>query len=117
MSKLAKAIDATTTGNVREARDLKLNYLDITEETSIVSHYSLDKQYRIGVAFRQTIYISERDNFSDAVLAVKRAMIEEVFGEFRPYIIEMQSALYVEDRARIRTLLAELENKMFADGL
>jgi hypothetical protein len=35
-------------------------------------------------------------------------VIEEVFGEFRPMIIEMRSALYDDDKTRIRGLLAEL---------
>ena len=44
-------------------------------------------------------------------------MIEEVFGEFRPMIIEMRAALYDEDTSRVRRLLAEMEHSMFADGI
>jgi hypothetical protein len=51
------------------------------------------------------------------LFSVKRAMIEEVFGEFRPLIIEMRRSLYDEDTQRVRTLLARLEEQMFTDGV
>ena len=47
---------------------------------------------------------------------IRAALLEQVFGEFRPLILEMRSALYDEDRHRIRTLLAELEHQMFHEN-
>ena len=55
--------------------------------------------------------------YTEALRDLKRAMIEEVFGEFRPMIIEMRAALYDEDTSRVRRLLAEMEHSMFTDGI
>ena len=57
------------------------------------------------------------DLYTEALRDLKRVMIEEVFGEFRPMIIEMRAALYDEDTSRVRRLLAEMEHSMFADGI
>jgi hypothetical protein len=54
---------------------------------------------------------------SEALRNMKRAMIEEIFGEFRPIILELRASVYDNDLTRMRTLLAELENQMFTDGL
>lgn len=119
MSKLAKSIDATLTGNVKASRDLKLNYLD----TSIAFNpMPLTKQIRFSVKlecdrFIEDSLIKNKNIYSEVLKDIKRAMIEEVFGEFRPMIIEMRSALYDDDKTRIRGLLAELEERMFNDGL
>ena len=86
---------------------------------------------RIGIMLRAKLetkaYISSSDcnsspaadhnNYTEALRDLKRAMIEEVFGEFRPMIIEMRAALYDEDTSKVRRLLAEMEHSMFAGGI
>ena len=130
MSKLAKAIDATLTGDVKLARSLKLNYLQV-EKISQELHDPMFFEKRIGIMLRAKLetkaYVSSSDcisssaadhnNYTEALRDLKRAMIEEVFGEFRPMIIEMRAALYDEDTSRVRRLLAEMEHSMFADGI
>jgi uncharacterized protein (DUF1810 family) len=120
MSKLAKAINSTLTGDVKAARNLKLNYLDVSRTVSDVDHLRLAKKYKIGVKLETSCWLEEglvADAYHEMLFSVKRAMIEEVFGEFRPLIIEMRSALYDEDTRRVRTLLAQLEEQMFTDGV
>lgn len=79
--------------------------------------------YDIGVKFNKRAYLDEfaemqnPDSHYEMVKSISRDMIEEVFGEFRPYLIEMRSALYDRDDIRLHTLLAELEEKMFVEGL
>lgn len=130
MSKLAKAIDATLTGDVKLARSLKLNYLSV-EKISQELHDPMFFEKRIGIMLRAKLetkaYVSSSDcisssaadhnNYTEALRDLKRAMIEEVFGEFRPMIIEMRAALYDEDTSKVRRLLAEMEHSMFADGI
>ena len=53
----------------------------------------------------------------DAIKDIKRAIIEEVFGEFRPLIYDMRAALYDGSKADLRKLLGELEDAMFHDGV
>ena len=121
MSKLAKAINATVTGDVKATRDLKLNYLEVSKTVSEAEYPRLAKKYKIGVKLETSCWLDERvgahSSYQDMLFSVKRAMIEEVFGEFRPLIIEMRRALYDEDTQRVRTLLAWLEEQMFTDGV
>jgi len=127
MSKLAKAITATTTGNVRAMRD-KLRYLEVTKSVSDVGSsfypHKLAKEYRIQARFTAVAWLedeisktAQHDAFQEMLQTVKRGMIEEMFGEFRPLIIEMRVALYDEDTQRARTLLAQLEEQMFTNGV
>lgn len=119
MSKLAKMITHTVTGNVRESRDLNLKY---TSAKVYSQDIGLEKQIRIGVILQKDVFLSDSitndpDTFSYAIHDLKRAMIEEVFGEFRPLIIELRSSIYDRDLNRTRKLLAELEHQMFSEGL
>ena len=54
---------------------------------------------------------------TEILSSIKRAMIEEIFGEFRPIVYELQSAIYDKNQNRMRQLTAELERKMFVEGI
>lgn len=123
MSKLSEAIDDTLTGQHRAGKH-NLRYTDIKfqiDSSPSIYHY-VDKQVRLAVQFRKDAWISETDWAntdirSSIIRDVKRAMIEEVFGEFRPIILELRASLYDGDDNRTRSLLAQLENQMFCDGV
>ena len=122
MSKLAKAITATFTGDVVASRKLKMRYTEVNLETLDDGYAHYARIYKIQAKFgvQKVVDTSEVSNFdiSKYVLNdVKRAIIEEVFGEFRPYLIEMRTAIYEQDDLRLRTLLANLEQQMFHDGV
>ena len=123
MSKLARMIKATQTGNVRAADTPSFRYADAEIHTQTVQGYDTGKQVRLNVKFSKDVFLSDYmakypDGIWGAALsAQRRAMIEEIFGEFRPILIEAQSAVYEKDFNRVRALLAELENQMFVDGL
>lgn len=116
MSKLAKAIDATLTGNVKASRDLGLRYVDVSKAVQD-NPVRLAREFLLSVKLSKRVFIEEHHDTNIVLHDIKRAMIEEVFGEFRPMLIEMRSALYDEDLVRARTLLAEMEHSMFRDGL
>lgn len=120
MSKLAKAIDATLTGNVRATRDLNLRYTDIQAGVAPLDHLAtrlLSKEMFLSVKLQKKVWVEDGHDIEIAMHDIKRAMIEEIFGEFRPMLIEIRGALYYEDTVRVRTLLAEMEQHMFRDGL
>ena len=120
MSKLAKAIEATQTRNVRVSRDLGLRYTDVQAGVVPLDHLAaplLSKEMFLGVKLQKKVWISDGEDMEIAMHDIKRAMIEEIFGEFRPMLIEIRGALYDEDTVRARTLLAEMEQCMFRDGL
>jgi hypothetical protein len=126
MSKLAKAIDYHTTGNLSAIQNFGYKHTEIYIHT----HDNIPKfarEYKIEVKlsavkwFDPSALIDTGENEpairKEVYSTVKRAMIEEVFGEFRPLIIELQSAIYDKNLDRMRQLTAELEHKMFVEGL
>ena len=126
MSKLAQAITATITNERVVSQKMPQNY-SVEFKTQKVGSYAqggIKTAYDIGVKFNKRAYVDESststsniDIHYEMIKHIRRAMIEEVFGEFRPYLIGMRSALYDRDDTRMRTLIAELEEKMFVEGL
>jgi hypothetical protein len=55
----------------------------------------------------------DKEKLEDFMHNIKRSVIEDVFGEFRPLIVEMRTAIYDDDMVRLKTLLAHIENQMF----
>ena len=123
MSKLSQAIDYQFTGNKSYLEKPKNNYLDVSTAVQDIGYPNIGREFKIGVKLQTTKWVDDthlihsKENepaiVSDVLNDLKQAMIEEVFGEFRPLIIEMRSALYDKDNTRVRTLLAEMEHKMF----
>ena len=127
MSKLSDAIDYEFTGNKSYLVRPKNNYLNVSTTVQDIGYPSIGREFKIGVKLQATKWVGDtcliqsNENepaiVSDVLKDLKRAMIEEVFGEFRWMIIEMRSALYDKDNSRVRTLLAEMEHKMFNEGI
>ena len=123
MSKLAEAIDAALSGNKRASDISNFRHTDVKFDIAPTSYQSnIEREVRLGVRLQSNAWISEHewnntDARTEAIWRLRRAMIEEVFGEFRPMLIELQAAMYDKDLVRARTLVAELEKQMFVDGL
>lgn len=118
MSKLAKAIDAKVTyTNVVSSAPLK--YTDVQLDTTefLLPQYGRGAECRIGVTIQKYAVIPEGVVVLDAIKDIKRAIIEEVFGEFRPLIYGLRTALYDDNKTDLRKLLGELEDAMFHDGV
>ena len=125
MSQIVKAIQATDTGNRRFIKEnLSPLFQDVFEAKSEImerqSNYgSVVKQYRIGVNLGQlamvdeTAYLSDPDALTNAIDTTKRAVVEGIFGEFRPYFRRMELALANYDTDKARLILHELEDQMF----
>lgn len=124
MSKLAKAIEYQRTGNVSALQNFGYNYTDIsfhTQKQDFVHEYEIQVKLSARKWFDESVLISSNEHASairqEVYTSIKRAMIEEIFGEFRPIIIELQSAIFDKNLDRMRRLTAELEHKMFIEGL
>lgn len=117
MSKLAKMIEARFTGNQAYAEQ-KISGWDFVVATrpvnsSVVLPETI-REYVFTLECWVKKYVSENEDEKEVAFKhIKRAMIEQVFGEFRPLIIEMHSALYDNDRTRVSELLNKLEDTMF----
>ncbi len=123
MSKLAAKIDDVLTGKHRTSRLPSTRYFDIKFNTGGTQYtHGVDKEVMLDFRLRTNAWVNDlewnnTDVRSTIIRDLKRSMIEEVFGEFRPLIIELRSSLYDGDTVRTRTLLAELEHQMFTDGI
>ena len=116
MSKLAKAIDAKVTRKVSSA---PLKYMKVQLDTTefLVPHYGRGTECRINVTIQKYAVVPEGVAVLDAIKDIKRAIIEDVFGEFRPLIYDMRAALYDDNKTDLRKLLGELEDALFHDGV
>lgn len=77
------------------------------------------KMYRIGVTLGSQVTVADFDMLKDknalalAIERTKRSIVEAVFGEFRQDIMQLHNAIYDRDFQKSRTILTNLENKMF----
>ena len=73
-------------------------------------------QYSLSVKFEKTFTVS-RGKLGEAIKDVRRAVIEEVFGEFRMSIIEAKHAAYNRDYEKVLAALHKLDREMFSEGI
>jgi uncharacterized protein (DUF1810 family) len=119
MSKLLDQFQMLLTDKVRAQR-VKPTIKNFSVDTfSQEGHQSFAKEVKVSAKFDYIGWIdhdvkgTDAEKMADFVHSVKRSVAEDVFGEFRPLIIEMRNSIYDENTTRLRTLLAELETRMF----
>jgi len=126
MSKIVKLIMAQQSHPIDVKRlSNKLNFSKVTEhysnEFNTLGYDSI--KYEIGVRFGAAVYVPNTPTNATehaldfAIRKVKRAVIEEVFGEFRVLITQMHVALIERDFDKVSNLLEELDHLMFIEGL
>ncbi len=125
MSQVVKAISATDTGDRRYIKEkLSPLFQDVFDVKSQISELrdssgQVIKVYKIGVTLGNSVAVSELDqlqnpdSLTEAINTTKRAVIEGIFGEFRPYFRRMEIALSNYDTEQARLILHELEDLMF----
>lgn len=121
MSKISDVINYTFTQDVKAARSLNFKYTTIESAVQDVvptASFGRVKRVSIGVKLHSDVWVSDTIASTDtpiqqALKDVKKAMIEEIFGEFRPLIADLRVATWNDDTMRVRELLNELEEKMF----
>ena len=119
MSRLAKAIDYEVgKDHFYKHVPYKLKYTDV--KFSVADDINMIgtniREYKIGVTLAAVKYCNEADR-DGAVKVLKRAMIEEMFGEFRPMIYNLHAALYDRDTDEAEKIVREMERVMFHEGL
>ena len=110
MSKLSDAITATFTGetvHTMQFVDIEASSISMPSYSSYPTSYVYNVEARFGMSKVVTSHLTECQK------DIRRAVIEEVFGEFRPYLSNMRAALYERDDGKVRRLLNELEERMF----
>ncbi len=118
MSKFAQMLNLTLTGQERAARSVMRFATPRTDVSDRSGPYGVERQYRLEVKLSTKFWVSAEgvENMPNvtemAVATMRRSMIEEMFGEFRPLLYQLHEALYGEDLMQARELLTRLENEM-----
>ena len=120
MSKISDAINYQLIGETESYRTLGLEFTDMSTEISD-DRLECVKKFSVGVCLRRivsTSFHSLEQNARDFITAetinkIKAEIIDEIFGEFRPDIQKIRSALWEQDLAKARQSLNDLEHKMF----
>jgi hypothetical protein len=120
MSRLAKNLVASETG--RQFSDVPpMSTMTVQDAVSDVADNTA-KEYRLEVRLGASTLVSnqpahESNVFTDAIRATRRKIIEDVFGEFRPLIYQINEAIHNRDWNEANRLTGKLYQQMFEDGL
>jgi len=112
MSKLVQAIRNTNL-EVHKADCMPLATItrDLNEQP--VRGFDYLTKYRIHVAIANEVYIRHQSELPLAIEVSTRAIIEEVFGEFRRYHRDLECALWDRNFDLARNILKDMENQMY----
>lgn len=121
MSKLVNAI-YTEKGQRTPVRAAVLDALTVNASIPTIKLDGLYAyEYRIGVSLQHRVVLTDtvmqQSNsaaLTDAIAAVKDAVIEEVFGEFRPHFRAVELALWNRDMDAALAALRTMERQMFS---
>lgn len=111
MSKLLDKITEAQTGR----RFVKRSKFDMTKiDYSVIDNTEEhQKEYSLGVELKVK-YIARNNSMDEEIVKeLRHAIQEEVFGEFRPYIMQITWALANHDTDSALDNLFELRNAMF----
>lgn len=124
MSKLAQHLKAHQTGRrYAEAPKLELACVDVLNDVTFMPFddvYEYRLEAMIGARFMvdsRANMIGTDDQLTLATKKVRRMVVEEIFGEFRPLIDEIRKAIYEREWKKVDTALDVLHERMFVDGL
>ena len=117
MSKLSKALIAT-----KRERVADFNYATFDETWDPMNPPTDSYRYTITAKMGATIVVNEGlavetggAALTEAVRSAKRALVEEMFGEFRQPLIEIDVAAMNRDYDKVRRLTNQLLLDMFDD--
>jgi len=125
MSNIAKLISAEISHPIQRSVSIpKFNFATVTENFS-KEYLSFGSciRYNIGVRLGAQVFINDDVSsetgaeIREATYNVRRAVIEEIFGEFRPIINEMSVGLYDHDFDKLKKLIDLMYDKMFIEGI
>lgn len=124
MSRLIELVNSKFTGVQKAGLDMK--YSNVNVEYGPEYDFSLKSngdyryyQIRVDVNFGALGYVKTRNaqknsDYEIVVYDIKRGLAEEVFGEFRPILMDMRRLIYEQDMTKLREKINELEAQMFS---
>ena len=117
MSKIAKAISYKI-DRYEYDKPPKLDYTTISYNVQEMSDGIIRLiKYRIGLKIETSAFVEEGEDASSMIQCAKQAMIEEIFGEFRPMIYNLRASIYDRDFKQADKLLLKMHDLMFKEGV
>lgn len=123
MSKLSESINPVDTGNRKIMNDSLFNkVVDINHvwERADPSTHSVAKIYRVEARFGAQVVVKDCyegreaiDSLAQRVHQTRRAVIEAVFGEFRPLMAELSLAISQNDFETASEVYGRIYDQMF----
>jgi hypothetical protein len=116
MSKFSKVLESKKTGKIYPDIQPLINLIDFRDDVSEIDRYSRRYEYRCEVRIG-TSYIASENSSSEELKhrnrMVKELLVEHMFGEFRPLILEAIHHAYNQDFRAVTGKLSDLMEQMF----
>jgi uncharacterized protein YlaN (UPF0358 family) len=109
MSKLSENIRAVQL-NQRVAYSMPLTVIDTSIDNLT---FSSCKCYNITATIGMKTYIDFEDNLDSVITNVRKAVVQEIFGEFREPLKNLSIALYNRDLPQAHKIIDEIHQQMF----
>jgi len=124
MSKIADAVFAKDLKEVRARPDSIVDVFSVKENFIEVDHFERQKHYNIGLTIGTSVWINQypgssskaENDLHEAICNSKRAIIEEVFGEFRPILMKLEMEIINRNSGEALDLVRQLRKQMFEVG-
>lgn len=111
MSRVSENLKAHRTNNAYAKID-PLSFITFKEESNFLQHCNL-YEYKLSCVFEYSFIADEFASKAKAIERTKRAIMEEIFGEFRKDLYNLENALYNHDIEAAKKYLADVTNNMF----
>lgn len=111
MSRVSENLRVHRTNNTY-AKIEPLSFVSFKEEPSYLSPSDLF-QYKLSCVIESTFIADEFASKEKAIERTKRAIMEEIFGEFRRDLYELENALYNYNIESAKKHLDNVTNNMF----
>ena len=114
MSEIINKIEAGITGK-KHMGPVPTPLLSVNSEMTKPVHYPFLTEYFVGVKLGHTVRVEEENptQKADAIHAIRRALIELIFGEFRSDLVRLQYQLHDRDFDQALRTAKEIEQRMF----
>lgn len=112
MSKLSEALEAHQTGS--RGYKTSFNHMNIEGGYKTLAEYQIE--YSMSCTLQAKFYanhLASCEDLTRCAVKVKRAILEEVFGEFRKDFYELDAALYYNDTEKAKELLDKITQNMY----
>jgi len=116
---MSKLVDLLREVNMEKNKHLATSLVDMEASEVVQDSCSIScvilKAYKLSVELSFAGYCADKHEVEMLRRKARRALTEEVFGEFRPMIILIERALFDRDFEKANKALLKLEATMFGE--